>query len=179
MQFVCDLRHPIHPKHCRGRGISEEKKNEGGCFTILLWSSAFLVISSKFGIDFHLGPKPSDLYGKYTWKIEKFSQVNKRELRSNAFEVGGYKWLDFLPWSFEFSLYFFSQFTSSLWLCLRICRAYKMAVHFIFLDSLQCCLHLLYCLRSYFSDLVPNVNSWPFSACTYGYKFWCHSMWYK
>ncbi|GMJ01942.1 Tumor necrosis factor Receptor-Associated Factor 1b [Hibiscus trionum] len=38
------------------------------------------------------GPKPPDLYGKYTWKIEKFSQINKRELRSNAFEVGGYKW---------------------------------------------------------------------------------------
>ncbi|RVX22135.1 TNF receptor-associated factor-like 1b [Vitis vinifera] len=36
--------------------------------------------------------KPSELYGKYTWKIEKFSQINKRELRSNAFEVGGYKW---------------------------------------------------------------------------------------
>ncbi|XP_042030069.1 TNF receptor-associated factor homolog 1a-like isoform X1 [Salvia splendens] len=38
------------------------------------------------------GLKPSDLYGKYTWKIDKFSQINKRELRSNAFEVGGYKW---------------------------------------------------------------------------------------
>lgn len=38
------------------------------------------------------GAKPSELYGKYTWKIEKFSQINKRELRSNAFEVGGYKW---------------------------------------------------------------------------------------
>ncbi|KAH9625489.1 hypothetical protein KSS87_018348 [Heliosperma pusillum] len=38
------------------------------------------------------GLKPSDLYGKYTWKIEKFSQISKRELRSNAFEVGGYKW---------------------------------------------------------------------------------------
>ncbi|MCD9561264.1 hypothetical protein HAX54_020269 [Datura stramonium] len=38
------------------------------------------------------GPKPSQLYGKYTWKIDKFSQINKRELRSNAFEVGGYKW---------------------------------------------------------------------------------------
>ncbi|KAH8495650.1 hypothetical protein Peur_055651 [Populus x canadensis] len=38
------------------------------------------------------GPKPSELFGKYTWKIEKFSQINKRELRSNAFEVGGYKW---------------------------------------------------------------------------------------
>ncbi|CAK9152169.1 unnamed protein product [Ilex paraguariensis] len=38
------------------------------------------------------GPKPSELYGKYTWKIDKFSQINKRELRSNPFEVGGYKW---------------------------------------------------------------------------------------
>ncbi|TMW96306.1 hypothetical protein EJD97_007593 [Solanum chilense] len=38
------------------------------------------------------GPKPVELYGKYTWKIEKFSQINKRELRSNTFEVGGYKW---------------------------------------------------------------------------------------
>nr|GMD80288.1 MATH domain-containing protein At5g43560-like isoform X1 [Ipomoea batatas] len=38
------------------------------------------------------GPKPSELFGKYTWKIDKFSQINKRELRSNAFEVGGYKW---------------------------------------------------------------------------------------
>ncbi|XP_073283683.1 TNF receptor-associated factor homolog 1a-like isoform X2 [Primulina huaijiensis] len=38
------------------------------------------------------GQKPSELYGKHTWKIDKFSQVNKRELRSNAFEVGGYKW---------------------------------------------------------------------------------------
>ncbi|KAL3626388.1 hypothetical protein CASFOL_029937 [Castilleja foliolosa] len=38
------------------------------------------------------GLKPSELYGKYTWKIDKFSQINKRELKSNAFEVGGYKW---------------------------------------------------------------------------------------
>ncbi|GLT99452.1 hypothetical protein SLE2022_168900 [Rubroshorea leprosula] len=38
------------------------------------------------------GPKPSELFGKCIWKIEKFSQINKRELCSNAFEVGGYKW---------------------------------------------------------------------------------------
>ncbi|PIA45285.1 hypothetical protein AQUCO_01700669v1 [Aquilegia coerulea] len=38
------------------------------------------------------GKKPSELFGKFTWRIENFSQVNKRELRSNAFEVGGYKW---------------------------------------------------------------------------------------
>ncbi|XP_028555735.1 TNF receptor-associated factor homolog 1a-like isoform X2 [Dendrobium catenatum] len=38
------------------------------------------------------GPRPSELYGKFTWKIENYSQINKRELRSNPFEVGGYKW---------------------------------------------------------------------------------------
>ncbi|GER41590.1 TRAF-like superfamily protein [Striga asiatica] len=38
------------------------------------------------------GQKPSDLYGKHTWKIEKFSQLNKREHRSDAFEAGGFKW---------------------------------------------------------------------------------------
>ncbi|CAJ1976518.1 unnamed protein product [Sphenostylis stenocarpa] len=38
------------------------------------------------------GPKPSELFGRYTWKIEKFSQITKRELRSSPFEVGGYKW---------------------------------------------------------------------------------------
>ncbi|KAL6548326.1 hypothetical protein OROGR_008747 [Orobanche gracilis] len=37
------------------------------------------------------GPKRAELFGKYTWKIEKFSQINKRELRSNAFEIGGCK----------------------------------------------------------------------------------------
>ncbi|KAL6989835.1 hypothetical protein U1Q18_015586 [Sarracenia purpurea var. burkii] len=42
--------------------------------------------------DDDFGPKPLELYGKHTWKIDKFSQINKRELRSNAFEVGGYKW---------------------------------------------------------------------------------------
>ncbi|CAA2961582.1 MATH domain-containing At5g43560-like [Olea europaea subsp. europaea] len=38
------------------------------------------------------GPQPSELYGKQTWKIDKFSQINKRELRSDVFEVGSYKW---------------------------------------------------------------------------------------
>lgn len=38
------------------------------------------------------GPRPADLYGKFTWKIEKFSEISKRELRSNVFEVGGYRW---------------------------------------------------------------------------------------
>lgn len=35
---------------------------------------------------------PGDLYGRFTWKIDKFSDINKRELRSNTFEVGNYKW---------------------------------------------------------------------------------------
>ncbi|KAK1315137.1 MATH domain-containing protein [Acorus calamus] len=43
------------------------------------------------------GPKPADLYGKFTWKIENFSTITKRELRSNAFEVGGYKWYATFP----------------------------------------------------------------------------------
>uniref|UniRef100_A0A1D1YJH6 MATH domain-containing protein At5g43560 n=2 Tax=Anthurium amnicola TaxID=1678845 RepID=A0A1D1YJH6_9ARAE len=38
------------------------------------------------------GPRPSELCGKFTWKIEDFSEINKRELRSSIFEVGGYKW---------------------------------------------------------------------------------------
>jgi len=36
--------------------------------------------------------KPADLFGKFTWKIENFSEISKRELRSNVFEVGNYKW---------------------------------------------------------------------------------------
>jgi len=38
------------------------------------------------------GLKPSELYGQYTWKIPKFSEITKREHRSNVFEAGGYKW---------------------------------------------------------------------------------------
>ncbi|CAM8888448.1 unnamed protein product [Rhodiola kirilowii] len=36
--------------------------------------------------------KPSEMYGKFTWKIEKFSQLSKKELKSEVFEVNGYKW---------------------------------------------------------------------------------------
>ncbi|XP_020580010.1 MATH domain-containing protein At5g43560-like isoform X2 [Phalaenopsis equestris] len=42
--------------------------------------------------DDECGPKPSELFGKFTWKIDNFRQLNKRELRSMVFEVGGYKW---------------------------------------------------------------------------------------
>nr|GEV63503.1 MATH domain-containing protein At5g43560-like isoform X1 [Tanacetum cinerariifolium] len=34
----------------------------------------------------------SDLYGNYTWPINKFSKIDDRELRSNVFKVGGYSW---------------------------------------------------------------------------------------
>ncbi|KAL3507692.1 hypothetical protein ACH5RR_033074 [Cinchona calisaya] len=33
---------------------------------------------------------PAELYGKLTWKIEKFSQINKRELHNNPIDVGGW-----------------------------------------------------------------------------------------
>ncbi|GAB2237567.1 hypothetical protein Droror1_Dr00015469 [Drosera rotundifolia] len=38
------------------------------------------------------GSKPSELYGKYTWKIQNFSKITKRDIRSNAFGIGGHKW---------------------------------------------------------------------------------------
>ena len=38
------------------------------------------------------GTKPAELYGKITWKIDKFSQISKRELRSDTFDAGNYKW---------------------------------------------------------------------------------------
>lgn len=61
---------------------------------------AFVYVVYEYDIVVHFfipfnylsGLKPFDLYGKYTWKIEKFSTINKRELKSSVFEVGGYKW---------------------------------------------------------------------------------------
>ncbi|KAG2618273.1 TNF receptor-associated factor homolog 1a-like isoform X1 [Panicum virgatum] len=38
------------------------------------------------------GPKPSGLFGHYTWRIENFSKEKKREMKSEPFEAGGYKW---------------------------------------------------------------------------------------
>jgi len=37
------------------------------------------------------GPRPSYLFGRYTWKIENFSK-EKIEMKSEPFEAGGYKW---------------------------------------------------------------------------------------
>eukprot|EP00775_Hariotina_reticulata_P007116 gene7116-7330_t len=36
--------------------------------------------------------KPNALFGKFTWRIENFSEISKRELRSSQFDVGEYKW---------------------------------------------------------------------------------------
>jgi flagellar biosynthesis GTPase FlhF len=48
--------------------------------------------SSKYLDDGDTGPMPPELYGKFTWRIDNFSKISKRELRSNVFEVGSYKW---------------------------------------------------------------------------------------
>ncbi|KAL5202795.1 hypothetical protein ABZP36_013747 [Zizania latifolia] len=44
------------------------------------------------GDDDDPGPKPSDLFGQHTWRIENFSKEKKREMKSEPFEAGGYKW---------------------------------------------------------------------------------------
>jgi hypothetical protein len=38
------------------------------------------------------GSRPSELFGKFTWRIDNFSEISKRELRSHQFDVGDYKW---------------------------------------------------------------------------------------
>ncbi|KAF8715853.1 hypothetical protein HU200_026807 [Digitaria exilis] len=44
------------------------------------------------GDDDDPGPNPSTLFGRYTWRIENFSKEKKREMKSDPFEAGGYKW---------------------------------------------------------------------------------------
>ncbi|KAK6915376.1 MATH/TRAF domain [Dillenia turbinata] len=65
--------------------------NASGMLTgvVRVFSSAFSCFAL---ITLFIGPKPSELYGKFTWKIEKFSQTSKKELKSDIFEVGCYKW---------------------------------------------------------------------------------------
>ncbi|XP_076890706.1 TNF receptor-associated factor homolog 1a-like [Bidens hawaiensis] len=38
------------------------------------------------------GLEPSQLYREFTWMITNYSKINKIEVTSNSFEVGGYKW---------------------------------------------------------------------------------------
>ncbi|CAN8312431.1 unnamed protein product [Cochlearia groenlandica] len=43
-------------------------------------------------VDDDYGLRPSDFFVKHKWKIEKFSENKKREIRSSPFETGGFKW---------------------------------------------------------------------------------------
>lgn len=61
---------------------------------------------------------PSELYGKFTWKIENFSEINKRELRSAIFEVGSYKWCAAALHSYQQAI---SLFTCSRPCVLMLC----------------------------------------------------------
>ena len=82
-------------------GTSKDKATADGVLTRTNESSEGRAISpidaaaaavGVGGDDNEAGPKPDDLYGKFTWRIEGFSEVTKRELRSAVFEVGGYRW---------------------------------------------------------------------------------------
>ncbi|KAJ9533209.1 hypothetical protein QJQ45_018317 [Haematococcus lacustris] len=39
-----------------------------------------------------IGPRPQDLFGSFTWKLDNFNDISKRELRSEVFDVGTTKW---------------------------------------------------------------------------------------
>ncbi|XP_047334081.1 TNF receptor-associated factor homolog 1b-like isoform X2 [Impatiens glandulifera] len=77
-------------QHCQtGEGSAEWRSCEldeeaGPLFSPAYWDSD--------DDDDDFGLKASDLYGKFTWKIENFSQINKRDLRSRVFQIGGYEW---------------------------------------------------------------------------------------
>ena len=65
-----------------------------------------------------IGPRPSELYGKFTWRIDNFSQINKRELRSNSFDVGGFKWYGLIVINWTASFLCFYCAVSGLLTCL-------------------------------------------------------------
>uniref|UniRef100_A0ACD5VSM8 Uncharacterized protein n=1 Tax=Avena sativa TaxID=4498 RepID=A0ACD5VSM8_AVESA len=44
------------------------------------------------GEDDDPGPGPQSLFGRHTWRIENFSKEKKREMKSEPFEAGGFKW---------------------------------------------------------------------------------------
>ncbi|OQU78271.1 hypothetical protein SORBI_3009G191000 [Sorghum bicolor] len=52
----------------------------------------FCPVRSSFFLITITGPKPSELFGRYTWRIENFSKEKKREMKSEPFEAGGFKW---------------------------------------------------------------------------------------
>jgi len=59
----------------------------------MLFSDDIMCVAWRFiPFFFYIGSKHSELYGKHTWKIEKYSEISKPELRSDVFDAGGYKW---------------------------------------------------------------------------------------
>ncbi|ESQ33523.1 hypothetical protein EUTSA_v10009691mg, partial [Eutrema salsugineum] len=71
---------------CTKKG-SSLKNTHMLCFVFFVYLCFYLFLFVLL-----LGSKLSELYGTYTCKIENFSQIRNRELRSNVFEVGGYEW---------------------------------------------------------------------------------------
>lgn len=59
------------------------------CFCFLAISLLYFLFYSNYVL---LGSKPLELYGTYTWKINKFSEIRNPEIRSNVFEAGGHNW---------------------------------------------------------------------------------------
>ncbi|KAK1272534.1 Serine/threonine-protein kinase CTR1 [Acorus gramineus] len=79
----------------RGKGLNHRKSVSLDQIAVPEHVGILVTFSGHFGDVLDLSwskSLPTDLYGKFTWKIENFSTITKRELRSNAFEVGGYKW---------------------------------------------------------------------------------------
>eukprot|EP00879_Flechtneria_rotunda_P027477 GHRR01029438.1.p1 GENE.GHRR01029438.1~~GHRR01029438.1.p1 ORF type:complete len:173 (+),score=41.18 GHRR01029438.1:40-519(+) len=59
------------------------------------WRNKSILDSAAAGstfLDDDGGKQTNELFGKFTWKIDNFSEISKRELRSNQFDVGEYKW---------------------------------------------------------------------------------------
>lgn len=108
------------------------------------------------------GPKPSDLYGRFTWKIENFSTINKRELRSNAFEVGGYKWYETFFSHSHFAILYFPSFyrhaTRSV-LTQLFCRC-------VFVDVCSFSINICIIICRVFGSVnVSNQPTQPYRSC--------------
>jgi hypothetical protein len=109
-----------------------------------------------------IGPRPSELYGKFTWRIDNFSQINRSELRSNSFDVGGYKWYCLfvcINWTHHLLFIFF---------LLPACFYYVVS------GLLTCLLGVIWLLV--FSDFTRNTSCLIFSTgstiCIIAYIIW-------
>ncbi|CAH8351999.1 unnamed protein product, partial [Eruca vesicaria subsp. sativa] len=71
------------------------------------------------------GANPSELYGTFTWKIERISKLSNREIGSNVFEVGGHQWSTLVnPKGCEVPTHL------SLFLCVANCNKLLPSSHF-------------------------------------------------